>query len=147
VGSLVVSLSLALSLRMQYAIKAHVLAVYITGETDAQHELEARQARWKARYEQFQKDQKALVQRAKTQAWQPALTSLASVIPQQAWLTQLGYQQSKLVLTGYAASLPALSAFAEALKQLPGFILGPTGQLQQDSQGKWTYSFTLKRQE
>lgn len=49
-------------------------------------------------------------------AWQPALESLASAMPRQAWLTALRYQPPSLTLTGYTTSLPALAAMTDALK-------------------------------
>ncbi|MGU7802226.1 PilN domain-containing protein, partial [Escherichia coli] len=78
-----------------------------------------------------------------TVAWQPALESLASAMPRQAWLTALRYQPPSLILTGYTTSLPTLSAMTDALKRVTGFNPGPAGELQQDSQGRWMFSFQL----
>ena len=68
-------------------------------------------------------------------ARQPALESLASAMPRQAWLTALRYQPPSLTLTGYTTSLPALAAMTDALKRVTGFNPGPAGELQQDSPG------------
>ncbi|WP_165466535.1 PilN domain-containing protein [Enterobacter cloacae] len=76
-------------------------------------------------------------------AWQPALESLADAMPRQAWLTTLRYQPPSLTLTGYTTSLPALAAMTDALKRVTGFNPGPAGELQQDSQGRWMFSFQL----
>ncbi|EGQ5281530.1 pilus assembly protein HofN [Enterobacter hormaechei] len=76
-------------------------------------------------------------------AWQPALESLADAMPRQAWLTALRYQPPSLILSGYTTSLPALSAMTDALKRVTGFTPGPAGELQQDSQGRWMFSFQL----
>lgn len=76
-------------------------------------------------------------------AWQPALESLASAMPRQAWLTALRYQPPSLTLTGYTTSLPALAAMTDALKRVTGFNPGPAGELQQDSLGRWMFSFKL----
>ncbi|MFQ8717168.1 MAG: hypothetical protein ACLR9W_00380 [Enterobacter hormaechei] len=43
-----------------------------------------------------------------TVAWQPALESLASAMPRQAWLTALRYQPPSLILTGYTPHSDAL---------------------------------------
>ncbi|EGQ5287048.1 PilN domain-containing protein [Enterobacter hormaechei] len=76
-------------------------------------------------------------------AWQPALETLADAMPRQAWLTALRYQPPSLILSGYTTSLPALSAMTDALKRVTGFTPGPAGELQQDSQGRWMFSFQL----
>ncbi|QLA68856.1 PilN domain-containing protein [Enterobacter pasteurii] len=76
-------------------------------------------------------------------AWQPVLESLASAMPQQAWLTTLRYQPPSLILSGYATSFTALTAMTDALKRVTGFIPGPAGALQQDSRGRWMFTFQL----
>lgn len=80
-------------------------------------------------------------------AWQPVLESLSRVMPPQAWLTELRYQPPSLVFIGYATALPALSALRDALRNVAGFTSGPAGELQQDSQGRWMFTFQLQRQE
>ena len=77
-------------------------------------------------------------------AWQPVLESLASVMPSQVWLTELRYQPPALMLIGYATTLPALSALRDASGQLDGFTTGPAGEIRQDSQGHWMFTFNLK---
>ncbi len=78
-------------------------------------------------------------------AWQPALESLAAVMPAQAWLSALRYQPPVLTVSGYASALPALAAMTDALKQVAGFSFGAAGELQQDSQGRWVFTFQLNR--
>ena len=48
------------------------------------------------------------------------------------------------MLTGYAATLPALSALRDGLGKMAGFTPGPTGELQQDDQGRWMFTFHLR---
>ena len=77
-------------------------------------------------------------------AWQPVLESFAGMMPSQVWLTELRYQPPSLMLTGYAATLPALSALRDGLGKMVGFTPGPTGELQQDDQGRWMFTFHLR---
>ncbi|MEH0887527.1 PilN domain-containing protein [Enterobacter sp. UNJFSC 003] len=80
-------------------------------------------------------------------AWQPVLESLSNVMPSQAWLTELRYQPPSLMVIGYATAFPALSAMHDALGKIAGFTAGEAGELYQDSQGRWMFTFQLKNQE
>lgn len=109
--------------------------------------LEQRQKEWTALQARHQQQQRWALHKAKTEAWQPALIALSRLLPEQAWLAQLRFQQSTLSLTGYAATLPALAALETALRQMPGFIPGAPGEMRQDAQGRWQFSWTLTRTE
>lgn len=146
-GSLLLSLAAMTSLRSRFAIRSHALEMYLASDRAIQHTLEAHRARWRAQHEQQQLTQQAAVLLSKTQAWQPTLVSLALALPEQAWLTQMSFQQSSLILKGYATTLLSLQKLTDSLKHFAGFTLGPAGELQQDNQGRWMYSFTLQRQE
>ncbi|WP_449554997.1 PilN domain-containing protein [Lelliottia amnigena] len=146
-GSLLLSLAAMTSLRSRFAIRSHALEMYLASDRAIQHTLEAHRARWRAQHEQQQLTQQAAVLLSKTQAWQPILVSLALALPEQAWLTQMSFQQSSLILKGYATTLLSLQKLTDSLKHFAGFTLGPAGELQQDNQGRWMYSFTLQRQE
>ncbi|SQI19832.1 PilN family protein [Salmonella enterica subsp. arizonae] len=58
------------------------------------------------RLQQRQRQQQARLQhqaqRELTQGWQSILTDLANLLPDQAWLTSLNYQQETLELEGLA---------------------------------------------
>lgn len=146
-GSLLLSLAAMTSLRSRFAIRSHALEVYLASDRAIQHTLEAHRSRWRAQHEQQQLTQQAAILLSKTQAWQPTLVSLALALPEQAWLTQMSFQQSSLILKGYATTLLSLQKLTDSLKHFAGFTLGPAGELQQDNQGRWMYSFTLQRQE
>lgn len=145
-GSGLVSLAVMINLRTGDGLKVRALEAHLAGERVIQQKLHAHRAQWQALQKAHPQTLQAGVQRAKTQAWQSSLISLASAMPEQAWLTQLQYQQPRLMLTGFAATPVALSALAASLRQLPGFTLGPAGEMQQDAEGRWTFSFTLTSQ-
>ncbi|HDX4050782.1 TPA: PilN domain-containing protein [Enterobacter soli] len=138
-GWLLVVLAATLWLRAYHLIGIRALQQDISGMSAVQHVLEARQ-------KQVLQMPQASVQPSANQPWQSVLLSLAQEIPPQAWLTQLRYQPPSLTLTGYAASLPALSAMAEALKKVEGMSPGAAGELQQDNQGRWMFTFRLVSQ-
>ncbi|MDI3360939.1 PilN domain-containing protein [Lelliottia sp. V89_10] len=141
VGSVLIALVATYSLRSGYGLKTRALETLLASDTAIQQQLSAHRARWQARQvAPSPNPQRVLLD------WQPALVSLASAMPEQAWLTQLRYQPPRLTVTGFAATPSALSALAESLKLLPGFMIGPAGEMQQDAQGRWTFSFTLTSQ-
>jgi pilus assembly protein HofN len=141
VGSVLIALVATYSLRSGHGLKARALETLLASDTAIQKQLSAHRARWQARQvAPSPNPQRVLLD------WQPALVSLASAMPEQAWLTQLRYQPPHLTITGFTATPSALSALAESLKLLPGFIIGPAGEMQQDTQGRWTFSFTLTSQ-
>lgn len=84
------------------------------------------------------------VQTLQQRAWQPVLESLSRAVPAQVWLTELRYQPPALMLSGYAINLPALSALRDALGLIADFTPGTTGELRQDSQGRWMFTLHLK---
>lgn len=141
IGSLLVSLTVTMSLRSANGLNTRVFEAHLASETVISQALLARQDP-----QASPQTQETGALRARTLAWQPALVSLATIMPDQAWLTQLRYQQSRLELAGFAATLPALVELGESLRQLPGFTLGPAGEMQQDAQGRWTFLFTLQSQ-
>lgn len=108
--------------------------------------LAQRQTQWTAR----------IVQRQQQQRWaqKSADGGMADdphrpgrALPEQAWLAQLRFQHSTLSLSGYAATLPALAALERALRQLPGFTPTAPGEMRQDAQGRWQFSWALTRKE
>lgn len=139
VGWLLVVLAATLWLRAYHLIGIRALQQDIAGMSAVEHVLEARQ-------KQVLQLPQASVQPSANLPWQPVLLSLAQVIPSQAWLTQLRYQPPSLTLTGYAASLSALTAMAEALTKVKGMSPGAVGELQQDNQGRWMFTFRLEGQ-
>lgn len=139
VGWLLVVLAATLWLRAYHLIGIRALQQDIAGMSAVEHVLEARQ-------KQTIQVPQASVQPLANLPWQPVLLSLAQVIPSQAWLTQLRYQPPSLTLTGYAASLSALTAMAEALTKVKGMSPGAAGELQQDNQGRWMFTFRLEGQ-
>ncbi|TXU04387.1 pilus assembly protein HofN [Enterobacter hormaechei] len=134
-GSLLVMLAGGISLRATQSLALQALQSELAGTRAVQKVLKARQPQ--------SAGLKTPSLPSEPVAWQPALESLASAMPRQAWLTALRYQPPSLTLTGYTPSLPALSAMTDALKRVTGFNPGPAGELQQDSLGRWMFSFQL----
>lgn len=145
-GSGLLSLAVITGLRTSDGLKVRAIEAHLASERVIQQKLNAHRTQWQALQKASPQTLQAGELRAKTQAWQSALVSLSSVMPEQAWLTELQYQQPRLILTGFAATPLALSALAASLRQLPGFTLGPAGEMQQDTEGRWTFSFTLMSQ-
>lgn len=137
IASLLVTLTLGLGLRMNHDVKLRGLQSELAGINAVQQILKTRQ-RPSAPLATTEVESRPV-------AWQPALESLSAVMPAQAWLSALRYQPPVLTVSGYASALPALAAMTDALKQVAGFSFGSAGELQQDSQGRWVFTFQLKR--
>ncbi|MCZ5524378.1 PilN domain-containing protein, partial [Escherichia coli] len=73
------------------------------------------------------------------------LQRLAELLPEQAWLTKITWQQETLELTANTLSFAALKALEAQLRQLPLFKLGSPGETQQDAQGRWQFHYRLMR--
>lgn len=146
-GSLLVTLMLCAASRVCNPLVTRASMLRHTSDLALRQGLEQRQKQWTALQARHRQQQRWALQKAKTEAWQPALIALSRHLPEQAWLAQLRFQQSTLSLTGYAATLPALGALEAALRQVPGFIPGAPGEMRQDAQGRWQFSWTLIRKE
>ncbi len=146
-GSLLVALMIYATSRVSDAFVTRASALRHASDVALRQGLEQRQKQWTALQAKHQQQQRWMRDKARTEAWQPALIALSHLLPEQAWLAQLRFQQSTLSLTGYAATLPALAALEPALRQMPGFTPGAPGEMRQDAQGRWLFSWTLNRKE
>jgi pilus assembly protein HofN len=136
VGTVLLMLVIMFGLRMNPLMRLHALQTELTGIQTVQHALLSRQ--------KLASQAQMPAQTLQRRAWQPVLESLSRAIPAQVWLTELRYQPPALMLSGYALTLPALSALRDALGQIAGFTPGTTGELRQDSQGRWMFTLHLK---
>ena len=146
-GSLLLTLVLWTALRANSSLQTDIYAQRQASDLALRQGLTLRQKQWTAFKVQRQQRQRWAQQKAKTEAWQAELIALARALPEQAWLAQLRFQQSTLSLRGYAITLPGLAALETALRQLPGFRTGTPGEVRQDAQGRWQFSWTLTRKE
>ena len=113
----------------------NVLAALIAGEKP----LLLRQQRW-------QQVQARAQRRQQTRDWQPMLSALAENLPQEAWLTQLRWQQGRLDLSGLARAFASLNDLETTLRAVPGFHLLPTGATVRDAQGRWQFHYQLSKE-
>ena len=136
VGTVLLLFVIIFCLRMNHLVKLRALQTDLTGMQAVQHALVARQ--------RLTAQAQMPVQTVQQRAWQPVLESLSRAVPAQVWLTELRYQPPALMLSGYAITLPALSALRDALGLIADFTPGTTGELRQDSQGRWMFTLHLK---
>ncbi|MEQ0878090.1 MULTISPECIES: PilN domain-containing protein [Enterobacter] len=136
VGTVLLLFVTIFCLRINHLVKLRALQTDLTGMQTVQHALVARQ--------RLTAQAQMPVQTVQQRAWQPVLESLSRAVPAQVWLTELRYQPPALMLSGYAITLPALSALRDALGLIADFTPGTTGELRQDSQGRWMFTLHLK---
>ncbi|MCK7260355.1 PilN domain-containing protein [Enterobacter asburiae] len=136
VGTVLLLFVTIFCLRINHLVKLRALQTDLTGMQAVQHALVARQ--------RLTAQAQMPVQTLQQRAWQPVLESLSRAVPAQVWLTDLRYQPPALMLSGYAITLPALSALRDALGLISDFTPGTTGELRQDSQGRWMFTLHLK---
>lgn len=72
------------------------------------------------------------------------LTGLANLLPEQAWLTSLHYQQGTLELEGMANTFDDLRMLETSLRHYARFPLSRTGTTRQDAQGRWQFHYQLR---
>ncbi|MDF7679776.1 PilN domain-containing protein [Enterobacteriaceae bacterium ESL0689] len=97
------------------------------------------------REQQQQSQQRRLQQQrsALTAAWHPRLRMIATLIPEQAWLTRLAYRQGTLIMTGKTLNLQELAQLEHGLNKVTGFQPAQAGEIHRNPQGIWMFSFTL----
>ncbi|SCC40147.1 pilus assembly protein HofN [Kosakonia oryzendophytica] len=137
-GSIVWRVSVAADLRQASIWRQsdeNVLAALVAGEKP----LLLRQQRW-------QQAQARAQRRQQTRDWQPMLSALAENLPQEAWLTQLRWQQGRLELSGLARVFAALNDLETMLRAIPGFHLQPSGTMVRDAQGRWQFHYQLSKE-
>lgn len=107
--------------------------------TEREHKLAAGQQLWL----QIQEQQS---RREATRLWQTTLDSLARQMPEQAWLTALQWQGDTLSFSGLANRFPALAQLDAAARSLPDFDAVTPGATRRDEQGRWQFSYQLRRE-
>ncbi|HFZ8996249.1 TPA: PilN domain-containing protein [Citrobacter freundii] len=144
-ASLVVLAGLFTSYFVMNLADEHVNAVLLDGEQRRASVIATSKPPLLALQQRFQLALKQQHQREQTLRWQADLENLAALLPAQAWLTELVFQQEKLTLTGRALTFGALGALEASLRRQPAFQLSHTGATQQDEQGHWRFQYQLIR--
>lgn len=142
-ATLLLIVLLTAMLRMQTAQESQRLELVQQAGITLQAGLTQRQASLLARQAEHQVQQQRQQRLQATREWQRILTRLADTLPEQAWLSELRYQQGALSLAGYAASFTALSQLETALYALPGLRMGKPGSAKRDAQGRWQFNYAL----
>lgn len=140
-------LSIGVVLRYYSVLRAEnqVELLLADAEKTRAEALMALKPRVQQRQQRWQQVQARNKQREQTRSWQRVLQGLAELLPEQAWLTKITWQQKTLELTGNTLSFAALKALEAQLRQLPLFRLGSPGETQQDAQGRWQFHYRLTR--
>ncbi|MBJ9239527.1 fimbrial protein HofN [Citrobacter freundii] len=140
-------LSIGVVLRYYSVLRAEnqVELLLADAEKTRAEALMALKPRVQQRQQRWQQVQARNKQREQTRSWQRVLQGLAELLPEQAWLTKITWQQETLELTGNTLNFAALKALEAQLRQLPLFRLGSPGETQQDAQGRWQFHYRLTR--
>ncbi|POT55412.1 DNA utilization protein HofN [Citrobacter amalonaticus] len=124
---------------------ARIDAVLLQADKHCLATLLATKPRWQQRQQLWQQALHRQQQREQTLRWQSVLKNLATLIPEQAWLTQLVWQHDTLELAGKALTFVSLSELEASLRRQPEFRIRSTGGTQQDAQGRWQFQYQLIR--
>ncbi|EAZ4942453.1 PilN domain-containing protein [Salmonella enterica] len=144
-ASLLLIASLATIARLVFWQEERINELLLTAENGRTTALAANIPQLQQRQRQQQARLQRQAQRELTQAWQSILTDLANMLPEQAWLTSLNYQQETLELEGLARTFDALLTLETSLRHYVSFPLNRTGATQQDAQGRWQFHYQLTR--
>lgn len=134
---------LAAVIRMRTSQESRRLGLVQQAGITLQAGLAQRRANLLARQAEQQAQQQRQQRLQATREWQQILTRLAGTLPEQAWLSELRFQQGALSLAGYAVSFTALSQLETALHALPGLRMGKPGSASRDAQGRWQFDYAL----
>ena len=144
-ASLLLSSGVLLRYYSVLSVENQVELLLADAEKTRAEALMALKPRVQLRQQRWQQVQARNKQREQTRSWQRVLQRLAELLPEQAWLTKITWQQETLELTGNTLSFAALKALEAQLRQLPLFKLGSPGETQQDAQGRWQFHYRLMR--
>lgn len=144
-ASLLLSSGVLLRYYSVLSVENQVELLLADAEKTRAEALMALKPRVQLRQQRWQQVQARNKQREQTRSWQRVLQRLAELLPEQAWLTKITWQQETLELTGNTLSFAALKALEAQLRQLPLFKLGSPGKTQQDVQGRWQFHYRLMR--
>ncbi|TKU43062.1 PilN domain-containing protein [Citrobacter sp. wls714] len=144
-ASLLLSIGVTLIYSSVFSMENRVELLLVEAENERIAALTALKPRLQQRLQQWQQVQARNKQRDQTQSWQQILQQLAELLPEQAWLTKMTWQQGTLELTGNTLSFAALKSLETQLRQQPWFALNRPGETQQDAQGRWQFHYRLTR--
>lgn len=144
-ASLLLITSLATTVWSVFWQEKKINELLLTAENGRATALAANMPRLQQRQRRQQAWLQRQAQRELTQRWQSILTDLASLLPEQAWLTGLNYQQETLELEGQAGTFDALLTLETSLRHYARFPLSRTGATRQDAQGRWLFHYSLTR--
>ncbi|MBJ8897795.1 PilN domain-containing protein [Citrobacter braakii] len=144
-ASLLLSSGVLLRYYSVLSVENQVELLLADAEKTRAEALMALKPRVQLRQQRWQQVQARNKQREQTRSWQRVLQRLSELLPEQAWLTKITWQQETLELTGNTLSFAALKALEAQLRQLPLFKLGSPGETQQDAQGRWQFHYRLMR--
>ena len=137
-ASLLLSIGVLLRYYSALSVENRAELLLADAEKTRAEALMALKPRMQQRQQRWQQVQARNKQREQTRSWQRALQGLAELLPEQAWLTKMTWQEDTL-------DFAALKALEAQLRQLPLFMLNSPGETQQDAQGRWQFHFRLTR--
>ena len=146
IASLLLTGGAGLLWRASVAANLHVRVLWQQADAALLASLKAGEKTLLARQDAWRKAQVRRQRRQDTQDWQPRLLSLAANLPQNAWLTQLRWQQNQLTLSGLASSVRTLGVLEQQLRNIAGFQLQQTGAMERDAQGRWQFHYQLNKE-
>mgnify|MGYP000673903409 CR=1 FL=1 len=144
-ASLLLSSGVLLRYYSVLSVENQVESLLADAEKTRAEALMALKPRMQQRQQRWQQVQARNKQREQTRSWQRALQGLAELLPEQAWLTKMTWQQDTLELTGNTLNFAALKTLEAQLRQQPLFQLSSSGETQQDAQGRWQFEYQLTR--
>ncbi|KNC90196.1 hypothetical protein GM31_05330 [Trabulsiella odontotermitis] len=144
VGSLLVMTLAWLMTRLTLENANHIAALHAAANRDLQQILAQREKPLRQALQQANNRQQWQARHARTQAWQPRLQAVAARFPEQAWLTELTWQNTTLTLNGQTTAFTALADLNDALRELPGLKPAKAGKTGRDAQGRWQFTLRLE---
>lgn len=144
-GSLLAIVGIALGYYALSRVDNRVELLLADAEKTRAEALIALKPHLQQRQQQWQQAQQREKRREQMRSWQSVLQGVAELLPEQAWLTGMTWQQDTLALTGLTLNITALQRLETQLRKHPRFQLASSGETRQDAQGRWQFHYRLIR--
>lgn len=143
VGLLLILLAALLASRLNQRVSHSLETAKMSAEDQLYTAFQQRERAMRQRLQQQEQRRLRALRREKTAAWQPRLQTIAALMPDHAWLTQLEYRQNTLWLSGLTLHLKGLAELEKALGSVDGLRPPKAGETHRDGEGRWLFHFSM----
>ena len=124
-----------------------IATLWLQSDTQMLSALKAKQPHFQALRQSWLNQKARMHRHSHTRRWQQRLAELADKMPDNAWFTEMHFQQGQLSVSGLARTFQSLSELEQALETTDGFLLRQAGSTERDAQGRWQFHYQLNKED